>query len=164
MAIIKSVNGKAPKWGKDCYFAENAAIVGDITMGNDCSVWFNAVLRADVAGIRMGNKVNVQDGACIHQSHGIPVNIEDEVSIGHNATVHGCTIHRGALIGMGAVVLDRSVIGAGAIVAAGAVVTQGTEIPPCEIWGGIPAKFIKKVREHQAEEFAAHYMNIKTWY
>ena len=88
MAIIKSVNGKAPQWGKDCYFAENAAIVGDITMGNDCSVWFNAVLRADVAGIRMGNKVNVQDGACIHQSHGIPVNIEDEVSIGHRTRMH----------------------------------------------------------------------------
>ncbi len=86
------------------------------------------------------------------------------MSIGHNATVHGCTIHRGALIGMGAVVLDRSVVGAGAIVAAGAVVTQGTKIPPCEIWGGIPAKFIKKAREHQADEFAAHYMNIKTWY
>jgi len=164
MALIKAVNGKNPQWGDNCYFSENASIVGNVTMGNDCSVWFNAVLRGDVDGIVMGNKINVQDGACIHQSYGIPVVIEDDVSIGHNATVHGCTLHRGALIGMGAVVLDKACVGEGAIVAAGAVVTQGTQIPPCEIWGGIPAKFIKNVREGQAEEFATHYMEIKKWY
>lgn len=164
MALIKTVKNKKPTWGKRCYFAVNATIAGDIRMGDDCSVWFGAVLRADVDGITMGSRVNVQDGACVHQTHNYPVTIEDDVSIGHNATVHGCTLRRGSLVGMGAVVLDRADVGAGSIVAAGAVVAQGTHIGPGEIWGGIPAKLIKRVAEGQAETFARHYMDIKKDY
>ena len=165
MAIIKSVKGMTPKWGKECYFSENAAIVGDVVMGDECSIWFNAVVRGAVAYIRMGNRVNVQDGACVHVTYETgPTNIEDDVSIGHNATVHACTIRRGALIGMGATVLDDADIGEGAIVAAGALVLQGTKIGPHEIWGGVPAKFIKKTRPDQAESFAAHYVGYSKWY
>ena len=135
MALIKSVKGLTPKWGKECYFSENAAIVGEVVMGDECSIWFNAVVRGDVAHVHMGNRVNVQDGACVHVTNGIgPTEIEDDVSIGHNATVHACTIRRGALIGMGATVLDNADIGEGAIVAAGALVLQGTKIGPHEIW------------------------------
>ena len=102
MAIIKSVNGLTPKWGKECYFSENAAIVGEVTMGDECSVWFNAVVRGDVAPVTMGNRVNVQDGAVVHVTNKIgPTFIEDDVTIGHNATVHACTLKRGCLIGMG---------------------------------------------------------------
>lgn len=162
--LTKEVNGRKPSWGSDCYFAENATLAGDVTLGNDCSVWFCAVLRADVAGIRIGNRVNVQDGACIHESHHTPVIIEDDVSIGHNATVHGCTLRRGSLIGMGAVVLDRADVGPGAIIAAGAVVLQGTRVGAGELWAGVPARFVKQVGEGQAEEFAQHYQEIKQWY
>ena len=127
-------------------------------------MWFGAVLRADVDNITIGSRVNIQDGACVHETHGYSVMIEDDVSIGHNATVHGCTLRRGSLIGMGAVVLDRADVGAGSIVAAGAVVAQGTHIGPGEIWGGIPAKLIKRAAEGQSETFAQHYMDIKKDY
>ena len=162
--LTKQVNGKAPRWGNHCYFSENATIVGDVTMGDDCSVWFCAVLRADVDGIRIGNRVNIQDGACVHQSHGTPVVIEDDVSVGHNATVHGCILRRGCLIGMGATVLDAAEVGEGAVVAAGAVVLQGTKIGANELWAGVPAKLVKRTAPGQAEEFAQHYMEIKKWY
>lgn len=165
MALIKSIKGLTPKWGKECYFSENATIVGEVVMGDECSVWFNAVVRGDVAPIHIGNRVNVQDGACIHVTNKIgPTEIEDDVSIGHNATVHACTIRRGALIGMGATVLDNADIGAGAIVAAGALVLHGTKIGPHEIWAGVPAKFVKNTREDQAESFAAHYVGYSKWY
>lgn len=165
MALIKSIKGLAPKWGKDCYFSENATLVGDVTLGNECSVWFNAVLRGDVAPITIGSRVNVQDGSCIHVTNRVgPVLIEDDVTIGHNATVHACTVRRGALIGMGATVLDNAEIGEGAIVAAGALVLQNTKIGAHEIWGGVPAKFIKKARENQAESFAQHYVEYSKWY
>lgn len=165
MALIKSVKGLQPKWGKDCYFSENATIVGEVTMGDECSIWFNAVLRGDVAPITMGNRVNVQDGSCVHVTNTTgPVVIEDDVTIGHNATVHACTIRRGALIGMGATVLDHADIGEGAVVAAGALVLQGTKIGEHEIWGGVPAKFIKKTKPHQAEDFAQHYVEYSKWY
>jgi len=165
MALIKTVNDLTPKWGEDCYFSENATIVGDVTMGDECSVWFNAVLRGDVAHIRMGSRVNVQDGSCIHVTNKVgPVEIEDDVTIGHNATVHACTIRRGALVGMGATVLDNAEIGEGAIVAAGALVLQNTKIGPHEIWGGVPAKYIKKTSEGQAESFAQHYVEYSKWY
>ena len=109
MALIKSIKGLTPKWGKDCYFSENATVVGEVNMGDECSIWFNAVVRGDVAPVTIGNRVNVQDGACVHVTNTTgPVVIEDDVSIGHNATVHACTIRRGALIGMGATVLDNS--------------------------------------------------------
>lgn len=165
MALIINVEGKAPAWGNGCYIADNATLAGDITLGDDCSVWFSAVLRADVDAIRCGNRVNIQDGAVVHQTGGIPCILGDDVSVGHCAVVHGATICRGALIGMNATVLDKAVIGEGAIVAAGAVVTQGTIIPAHEIWGGIPAKRIKACAPGQAEEFARHYAGyIKDWY
>ncbi len=165
MALIKSIKGLVPKWGKDCYFSENATIVGEVTMGDNCSVWFNAVVRGDVAPITMGNAVNVQDRACIHVTNTTsPVHIGNNVSIGHNATVHACTIRDGALVGMGATLLDGCDVGEGAIVAAGALVLQGTKIGEHEIWGGVPAEFIKKTRPDQAESFAAHYVEYSKWY
>ncbi len=165
MALIKSIKGLTPKWGKECYFSENATIVGEVEMGDECSIWFNAVVRGDVAYIHMGNRVNVQDGACVHVTHDTgPTIIEDDVSIGHNATVHACTIRQGALIGMGATVLDNAEVGRGAIVAAGALVLQGTKIGDHEIWGGVPAKFLKKTSPDQAESFAAHYVAYSKWY
>lgn len=130
MALIKSYRGLAPKWGRDCYFSENATIVGDVTMGDECSVWFNAVVRGDVAPITIGNCTNVQDGSCVHVTHETgPTHIGNYVTIGHNVTVHACTIHDHALIGMGATLLDGCEIGEGAIVAAGALVLQNTKIP-----------------------------------
>lgn len=120
MALIKEVNGLAPKWGKNCYFSENATIVGEVTMGDECSVWFNAVVRGDVAYIKIGDRTNVQDGACLHTTYKIgPLNIGSDVTIGHNATVHACTIHDHCLIGMGSTLLDNCEIGEGSIVAAG---------------------------------------------
>ncbi len=164
MATIIKVRNKRPNWGKNCFIAENATLVGNIIMGDDCSIWFSAVLRADVDAIHIGNRVNIQDGACVHQSHGTPVWIEDDVSVGHLANVHGCIIRHGALIGMGATVLDGAEIGAGAIIAANALVTQGTHVGAHEIWAGIPARCIKKAMPGQAEEYAKHYMEAKQWY
>ena len=165
MAIIKTVKGLSPKWGRDCYFSENAAIVGEVVMGDECSVWFNAVVRGDVAPITMGNRVNIQDGAVVHVTNTTgPVLMEDDVTVGHNATVHACTIRRGALIGMGSTVLDNVEVGEGAIVAAGALVLQDTKIGPHEIWGGVPAKFLKNTRPGQAESFAKHYVEYSKWY
>lgn len=164
MAFIKEVKGKAPSWGNNCYLAENAVLAGDVTMGDDCSVWFGAVLRADVDVIRMGCRVNVQDCACIHQSQGSPVIIEDDVSIGHGAVVHACRLRRGALVGMNATVLDGAEVGEEAIIAAGAVVLAGTKVGPCEIWAGVPARRVKEADREQALTFAKHYMEIKEWY
>ncbi|MEN8138922.1 MAG: gamma carbonic anhydrase family protein, partial [Bacteroidota bacterium] len=118
MALIKELKGIEPKWGDNCYFSENATIIGDVEMGNDCSIWFNAVVRGDVHYIRMGNKVNVQDGAVIHATYKTaPTNIGNNVSIGHNALVHGCTIHDNVLIGMGSIVMDNCVIESDSIIA-----------------------------------------------
>ena len=139
-------------------------LAGDVTMGDDCSVWFGAVLRADVDAIRMGCRVNVQDCACIHQSQGSPVVIEDDVSIGHGAVVHACRLRRGALVGMNATVLDGAEVGEEAIIAAGAVVLAGTKVGPCEIWAGVPARRVKEADREQALTFAKHYMEIKEWY
>ena len=164
MALIKAARGKSPQWGERCYFAENATLAGNITMGNDCSIWFGAVIRADVDAIVMGNEVNVQDLACIHQTEGKPVVIEDGASIGHSAVVHGATIRKNALVGMNATVLDNAEVGENSVVAAGAVVLQGTIIPPNEIWGGIPAKRIKAATPGQSRLFADHYLYIKKWY
>lgn len=165
MAIIKSYKGLCPKWGKGCYFSENAAIVGEVTMGDECSVWFNAVVRGDVASITMGNRCNVQDGAVVHVTNTTgPTILEDDVTIGHNATVHACTLRKGCLIGMGSTVLDGADVGEGAVVAAGALVLSNTKIGAHEIWGGVPAKFIKKTRPNQAESFAAHYVEYSKEY
>ena len=139
----------SPKWGRDCYFSENATIVGDVTMGDECSIWFNAVVRGDVAPITIGDRSNVQDGSCVHVTHDTgPTHIGSDVTIGHNVTVHACTIHDGALIGMGSTLLDGCEIGEGAIVAAGALVLQNTKIPPREIWGGVPAKYIMSMDQY----------------
>ena len=164
MALIKSYKGLSPKWGKDCYFSENATIVGDVTMGDQCSVWFNAVVRGDVAPITIGDRTNVQDGSCVHVTHDTgPTHIGSDVTIGHNVTVHACTIHDGALIGMGSTLLDGCEIGEGAIVAAGALVLQNTKIPPHEIWGGVPAKYLKPTRPGQTDN-AAHYVEYAKEY
>ena len=146
MALIKSVRGFTPEIGENCYLADNATIIGDVIMGRDCSIWFNAVLRGDVNSIRIGNGVNIQDGSVLHTLYQkSTIEIGDNVSVGHNVTIHGATVKDNALIGMGATLLDHVVVGEGAIVAANALVTSGTIIEPGTLWGGIPAKFIKKV-------------------
>ena len=160
--VIISVNGKSPSIPSDCYIAENATIVGDVTLGGSCSVWFNAVIRGDVHYIRIGEKVNIQDGAvlhCTYQKH--PLNIGNNVSIGHNAIVHGCTIHDNVLIGMGAIVMDNCVVNSNSIVAAGAVVTQNTVIESGAIYAGVPAK---KVKELDQSDFAGEIGRIANNY
>lgn len=160
--IIKSVNGKSPIIPEDCYVAENATIVGDVQMGSQCSVWFNAVVRGDVHYIKIGNKVNIQDGAIIHatyQKH--PTNIGNNVSIGHNAIVHGCTLHDNVLVGMGAIVMDNCVVESNSIVAAGAVLTQNTVVESGTIYAGVPAK---KVKDIDASDFAGEIERISNNY
>ena len=152
MALIKSVRGFTPQLGENCYLADNATLVGDVIIGDDCSIWFNAVLRGDVNAIRIGNRVNIQDGTVIHTLYQKSVSIiGDDVSIGHNVVIHGARIENGALIGMGAVVLDHAVVGEGAIIAAGSVVLTGTQVEPGSIYAGVPAKFVKKVDPVQAK-------------
>jgi gamma-carbonic anhydrase len=144
MALIKSIQGKSPVFGNNCFTAENATIIGDLVCGDECSFWFNAVVRADVHWIRMGNKVNVQDGAVVHCTYKkSPTTIGNNVSIGHNALVHGCTIHDNVLIGMGAIVMDDCVIESNCIIAAGSVVTQGTVVKSGSVYAGVPAKKVK---------------------
>lgn len=139
--LIKSVNGKSPLIPEDCYVAENATIIGDVTIGKSCSVWFNAVIRGDVHFIKIGDKVNIQDGAIIHCTYQkYPTVIGNNVSIGHHAIVHGCTVHDNVLIGMGAIVMDNCIIESNSIIAAGAVVTQNTRVESGSIYAGVPAK------------------------
>ncbi len=144
MALVKSVKGIKPKFGKDCYLAENATIVGDVEMGDECSVWFQAVIRGDVHSIRMGDKVNIQDGAIVHCTYQqAPTTIGNNVSIGHRAIVHGCTIKDNVLIGMGAIVMDHVVVEENVLVAAGAVVLENSILESGHIYAGVPAKKIK---------------------
>lgn len=169
MALIKSVRGFTPIIGKDCFLADNATIIGDVITGDECSIWFNTVLRGDVNSIRIGNRVNIQDGSVIHTLYEKSVSIlGDDVSIGHNVTIHGATIHDGALIGMGSVILDHAEVGEGALVAAGSVVLGKTIIKPGEMWGGAPARFIKMVNPEQAKEInqkiAKNYLMYSKWY
>lgn len=169
MAIIRKVRGFDPKMGKGCFLADNAVLVGDVTMGDDCSIWFGAVLRGDVNTIKIGNRVNIQDNAVIHTLYEKSVTtIGNDVSIGHNVVVHGATIHDMALIGMGSIILDHAEVGEGAIVAAGSVVLGGTKIGPHELWAGSPAKFKKMVDPEQAKEInvkiAKNYLMYSTWY
>jgi len=169
MALIKSVRGFTPQIGADCYLAENATIVGDVVMGSQCSVWFNAVVRGDVNWIHIGDRVNIQDGSVLHTLYQkSTITIGNDVSIGHNVTIHGADIHDFALIGMGSTLLDGVVVGRGAIVAAGALVLKGTQIGDGEIWGGVPAKFIKKVDPEQNKELnlkIAHgYLMYAGWF
>ncbi len=169
MALIKEVRGMSPKLGKDCYLAENATLIGDVEMGNECSFWFNAVVRGDVNAIRMGNRVNVQDGAVIHCTfEKTETRIGNNVSIGHNAIVHGCDIHDNVLIGMGAIVMDNAIVESNAIVAAGAVVTQGTVVESGFIYAGMPAKKIKALSEDlkkgEIERIANNYVKYSEWF
>lgn len=169
MALIKSVRGFTPKMGSNCFLADNATIIGDVVMGDDCSIWFNTVLRGDVNSIRIGNRVNIQDGSVLHTLYEkSTVEIGDDVSIGHNVTLHGACIHNKALIGMGATLLDHAIVGEGAIVAAGALVLSNTIIEPYPLWGGVPAKFIKKVDPAQSKELnqkiANGYLMYASWY
>lgn len=169
MALIIPVRGFEPKIGQGCFLAENATIIGDTVVGDDCSVWFNTVLRGDVNSIRIGNRVNIQDGSVLHTLYQkSTIEIGDDVSIGHNVTIHGAKIRDYALIGMGAVVMDDAEVGEGAIVAAGSVVLSRTKIGPNELWGGAPAKFIKMVDPAQSKEMnqkiAHNYLMYSRWY
>jgi carbonic anhydrase/acetyltransferase-like protein (isoleucine patch superfamily) len=167
--IIKELNGKKPKFGKDCFIAENAAIIGDVEMGDFCSVWYSAVIRGDVHYIKIGNKVNIQDGAVIHATYKKhPTNIGNNVSLAHNVIVHGCTIYDNVLIGMGAIVMDGCVVHSNSIIAAGAVVTKGTIVESGTIYAGTPAKKIKDISEEllsgEIERIADAYIKYASWY
>ena len=167
--IVKAVNGKSPSFGEDCFIAENATIVGEVSMGNQCSIWFNAVLRGDVHYIKMGDKVNVQDGAVVHCTYQkSTTTIGNNVSIGHNAIVHGCTIEDNVLIGMGAIVMDDCVVASNSIVAAGAVVTKGTVVEAGTIYAGMPAKKIKEVSSElstgEIDRIANNYVKYSSWF
>jgi gamma-carbonic anhydrase len=169
MALLIPLNGKTPIIGEDCFLAENAAIIGDVTIGNGCSIWFSAVLRGDVHFIKVGNNVNIQDGAIVHCTYQkSPTTIGDNVSIAHGAIIHGCTIKDHVLIGMNAVVLDDAVIESNSIVAAGAVVTKGTVVPSGTVWAGSPAKKIKDISPEllkgEVERIAHNYAMYAGWY
>lgn len=167
--IIKAVNGKFPNIPTDCYVAENATIVGDVSFGANCSVWFNAVIRGDVNKITIGDKVNIQDGAIIHctyQKH--ETIIGNNVSIGHNAIVHGCTVEDNVLIGMGAIVMDNCVIKSNSIIAAGAVVTQNTVVESGVIYAGVPARKVKEINQSsfagEIDRIATNYAMYSSWF
>jgi gamma-carbonic anhydrase len=169
MALIKSVKGINPIFGKNCFLADNATITGDVIMGDDCSVWFNAVVRGDVHTIRIGNNVNIQDGAIIHCTYQkAPVHIGNNVSIAHNAIVHGCTIHDNVLIGMGAIVMDGAIIHCNSIIGAGALVKEGTVVESGTVWAGVPAKKIKDIDqsllEGQVNRISKNYSMYAGWY
>ncbi len=169
MPVILPVEGVSPVFGQDCFIAPNATIVGDVVAGDNCSFWFNAVVRGDVNSIRLGNKVNVQDGAVIHCTYQRSrTTIGNNVSIGHNAIVHGCTINDDVLIGMGAIVMDEAVIGSNSIIAAGAVVLEGTHVEPGTIYGGVPAKKIKNISQQlikgEINRIADNYIRYSNWF
>ena len=169
MPVILPVKGIFPMMGANCFIAPNATIVGDVIMGDDCSVWFNAVLRGDVNIIRMGNKVNVQDGAVIHCTYQkTQAIIGNNVSIGHNAIVHGCIIADNVLIGMGAIVMDNAQIGSNCIIAAGAVVLENTIVEPGSIYAGVPAKKIKDISQEliggEINRIANNYLMYSGWF
>lgn len=169
MALIKSVKGVKPQFGENCFLAENATITGDVIMGNNCSIWFNAVVRGDVHTIRMGNNVNIQDGAIVHCTYQkAPTNIGNNVSVAHKAIIHGCTINDNVLIGMGAIIMDGVVIGSNSIIAAGAIVLENTIIEENSLYAGIPAKKIKNLDksliEGQINRIANAYPMYASWY
>jgi carbonic anhydrase/acetyltransferase-like protein (isoleucine patch superfamily) len=169
MPVIKPVRGKTPQIPEDCFIAENATIVGDVIMGSQCSIWFSAVVRGDVNYIKMGNKVNVQDGAVIHATYKTaPTNIGNNVSIGHNALVHGCTIHDNVLVGMGSIIMDGCVVESNSIIAAGAVVTKNTIVKTGSIYAGVPAKKVKDISEElisgEINRIADNYIKYSSWF
>lgn len=169
MALIRKVKGYTPQIGDECFLAENSVIIGDVVIGNQCSIWYSAVIRGDVNSIRIGNKVNIQDGSVLHTLYQkSTIEIGDNVSVGHNVTIHGAKICDYALIGMGSTILDNAVIGEGAIIAAGSLVLSNTIVEPGTLWAGVPAKFIKKVDEKQSKEMneriAHNYIMYSNWY
>ncbi|MCK5515561.1 MAG: gamma carbonic anhydrase family protein [Desulfobulbaceae bacterium] len=167
--IIKELNGKNPKVGKGCFFAETAVVIGDVEIGDQCSIWYNVVIRGDVNSIRIGNRVNIQDGAVVHVSMNTsPTNIGSNVSVGHNAIVHGCTLHDNVLVGMGSIVMDDCVVESNSIIAAGAVVTQGSYVEGNCIYAGVPARKIKDISmdpvADEIEKVAGRYVKYIDWY
>jgi len=169
MTLIIPCRGKEPKIGEDCFLAPNATIIGDVTTGNECSFWFNAVIRGDVNSIQMGNKVNIQDGAVIHATYEkTKVFLGNNVSIGHNALIHGCTIEDNVLVGMGAVVMDNCYIEENCIIAAGAVLLEGTRVESGSIYAGIPAKKVKTLTkelfEGEVKRIANNYVMYSSWF
>jgi len=169
MPVILPVKGVSPQIPENCFIAPNATIVGDVIMGDECSIWFNAVVRGDVNSIRIGNKVNIQDGACLHCTYEkTKLNIGNNVSIGHNALVHGCTVGDNVLIGMGSIVMDNAVIGENSIIAAGAVVLEGTQVPAGSIFAGVPAKKVKDISPEllkgEVERIANNYLMYSSWF
>jgi carbonic anhydrase/acetyltransferase-like protein (isoleucine patch superfamily) len=169
MALILPVNGIEPQFGKDCYLADNATLVGDVIMGDECSIWFQAVVRGDVHWIRMGNKVNVQDGAVIHCTYKkAPTTIGNNVSIGHRAIVHGCTLKDNVLVGMGAIVMDHAVVESNVLIAAGAVVLENSHLESGYIYAGVPAKRVKALSEEQFQDsiqrIANNYVMYSDWF
>lgn len=169
MAYQKTINGKTPQYGKNCFLAENATVVGEVTMGDNCSVWFNAVVRGDVNSITIGNQVNIQDAAVIHCTYQKAATvIGNNVSIGHRAIVHGCTVEDNVLVGMGAIIMDHAVIGKNAVIAAGAVVLEKTIVEPGSVYAGVPAKKVKDADENLLknlnERIAANYVMYADWF
>ncbi|MEJ7645606.1 MAG: gamma carbonic anhydrase family protein [Chryseolinea sp.] len=168
MALIKVVRGNSPRFGKNCFLAENATVVGEVLMGDNCTVWFNAVIRGDVNSITIGNNTNIQDGAVIHGTYERSKTvIGDNVSIAHNAVVHGCTIHNDVLIGMGAIVMDNAVIESNSVIAAGAVVLSGTHVEAGSVYGGMPAKKLKPISDELKAAIlrtAANYPMYAEWF
>lgn len=169
MTLIKTIRGFTPIIGKNCYLSENTTIVGDVVIGDNCSIWFHTIIRGDVNSIRIGNKVNIQDGAVLHCSfEKSKITIGDNVSIGHNVIIHGATLKNNVLIGMGAIIMDNAIINENSIIAAGSVVLENTLVEPCSIYAGIPAKFIKKINHDQTEEIiskiADNYIHYSDWY
>lgn len=169
MALIKAVQGKAPQIGENSFIAENATIVGEVIMGKECSIWFNAVIRGDVNFIRMGDRVNVQDGAVIHCTYQkAGTTIGNNVSIGHNALVHGCTIHDNVLIGMGSIVMDNCIVESNSIIAAGAVLLEGTHVKEGSVYAGVPAKLVKQADldliDGEINRIAQNYVKYSSWF
>ena len=167
--LIKSILGKRPSWGKDCFFADNATIIGDTVIGDFCSIWFNTVIRGDVNKIRIGNNVNIQDGSVIHATYKkSSTSVGNYVSVGHNAIIHGCTIDDFVLIGMGSIVMDNAKISSNTIIAAGSVILENTVVEPNSIYGGTPAKKIKDINQSRSkkeiERSAKNYLIYSSWY
>lgn len=167
--IIKTIRGFSPAFGKNCFFAENATIIGDVVLGDEVSIWYQAVVRGDVNAIRIGNKVNIQDGVIIHATYETAsTNIGNNVSIGHNAIIHGCTLKDNVLVGMGSIIMDHSLIGSNSVIAAGAVVTQNTIVSPGSIYAGIPARKIRDIdvdlQRNEIERIANNYLLYASWY